>query len=70
MKIQWQWPGAIAFAVVFATFGLLVWQNRVPVEVLIALLAAAGLSPSPLLRTPPKPAETKLVTVSDPSQEH
>jgi hypothetical protein len=46
MKVQWQWPGALVFGVVFVTLGLLVWQQRIPADLLGILIA--WLVPSPM----------------------
>lgn len=48
MKLDFQLPGALVFAVVFATVGWLVHTGKVPYEALATLLA--WLIPSPMQR--------------------
>lgn len=48
--IDWQWPAAVVFAVVFATLGALVYFGKLHTEVLLALLA--WLAPSPYQKLP------------------
>lgn len=45
MKIDWQWPAAVVFAVVFATLGVLVFTGKMHPEVLLAALT--WLAPGP-----------------------
>lgn len=44
-SLDWQWPAAVVFAVVFAVLGILVYTGKLHAEVLTALLA--WLIPSP-----------------------
>lgn len=46
MRLDWQWPGAVVFAVVFASLAALVYFGKVPHDALIALVA--WLIPSPI----------------------
>lgn len=63
MKIQWQWPGVVVFGLVFVTLGLLVWQGKVPADLLGVVLA--WLIPSPMAhrteRTLVVPADDRTV---------
>jgi len=57
MKIQWQWPGAMVFAVVFVSVATLVYFGKVPDVLLGGLLA--WLIPSPMAHR--EPARTVVV---------
>lgn len=46
MKVQWEWPGAVMFGVVFLALAGLVYAGKVQADALIALLA--WLIPSPV----------------------
>ena len=50
MKLNFQWPAAVVFAVAFATLGVLVWAGKMPHEALAALLT--WLIPSPFQAQP------------------
>lgn len=54
MKIDWQWPAAVVFSVVFTTLGALVYFGRMPSESLAVLLA--WLIPSPAQSLPKRDA--------------
>ena len=49
MKLDWQWPAAIVFAIVFLVLGALVYTGKVHVEALLAMLT--WLAPSPYQST-------------------
>ncbi len=51
MRVQWQWPGVVVFGLVFVTLGLLVWQGKVPPDLLGVILA--WLIPSPMAHRDP-----------------
>lgn len=44
-KLDWQWPAAIVFAVVFISLAALTYTGKVPASALLSLLA--WLVPSP-----------------------
>jgi len=46
MKLDWQWPAAAVFAVVFASLAVLVHAGKIPPDALLAILA--WLIPSPM----------------------
>lgn len=48
MRIEWQWPAAVVFAVVFVSLSALVYTGKMQPEALLALLA--WLIPSPAHR--------------------
>jgi len=54
MKVEWQWPAAVVFSVVFAGLVLLAYFGKIPGETLLALIA--WLIPSPMQpKSPPPP---------------
>lgn len=53
MKLDWQWPPAVVFSVVFAVIGALVWKGTLHPEVLMAALT--WLAPGPWQAKPPVP---------------
>lgn len=46
MKLDWQWPGAAVFAVVFVSLSALVYTGKIPHDALLAVLT--WLIPSPM----------------------
>lgn len=50
--LDWQWPAAAVFAVVFATLGALVYCGKIHPEALLAMLT--WLAPSPYQPLKPK----------------
>ncbi len=48
VRVDWQWPAAVVFSVVFLTMGALVFAGKIPPTVLTALLT--WLIPSPFQR--------------------
>lgn len=50
IKLDWQWPAAAVFAVVFATLGALVFTGKLHPEVLLAALT--WLAPGPYQAKP------------------
>jgi len=53
MKLDWQWPAAMVFGVVFATLGALVYLGKLSPEVLLAALT--WLAPAPYQARPSPP---------------
>lgn len=45
MKLDWQWPAAVVFAVVFAVIGALVFTGKLHPEALLSMLT--WLAPGP-----------------------
>jgi hypothetical protein len=54
-KLDFQWPAAVIFSVVFATLGLLVYCGKIHPEALFALLAV--LVPAPYQSKPSAPQD-------------
>ena len=52
MKLDWQWPAAVVFAVVFAVLGALVFTGKLHPEALLAMLT--WLAPGPWQTPMPK----------------
>lgn len=53
MKLDWQWPAAVVFAVVFAVIGALVFTGKLAPEALLAMLT--WLAPGPYQGKPKEP---------------
>lgn len=54
-RIDWQWPAALVFAVVFAVVGALVYTGRLHPEALMAMLTWLAPGPwQPAKMTEPK----------------
>lgn len=49
-KLDWQWPAAVVFSVVFAVLGALVYTKAIHSEALLAMLT--WLAPSPYQQRP------------------
>jgi hypothetical protein len=53
MKLDWQWPAALVFSVVFMTTGALVYLGKLHPEILVGMLT--WLIPAPWAQKPPTP---------------
>lgn len=61
MKLDWQWPAAVVFSIVFLTIGILVYFNKISHDALYGLLV--WLIPSPMQAKAPNPVTSTTIEV-------
>ncbi len=59
VKLDWQWPAAVVFAVVFAVVGFLVYTGKLHAEVLLAAITWLAPAPYQARPTTPPPSQSR-----------